>query len=190
MTVLVIGAGVIGASVAEALASRGVRVRLVEMRSRGRGASQASAGLLTPFIEGRVDSTLLELCTRSLTLWDGFIERIRERSHVTVEYARTGTLEVALMEEETQTLANMREWVRGLGVEAQWLEGNEVARFEPAVSARALAGLFIPSQGFVAVPSLVRALAQAARLPSAPHESPVEVGGAQPRAHPVDGETS
>ena len=96
MTVIVIGAGVIGASIANALAARGAHVTVLDMRSPGRGASQASAGLLTPFIEGRADPALLQLLTRSLTLWDDFIAGVRDRSGLAVAYARSGTLEVAL----------------------------------------------------------------------------------------------
>ena len=185
MTTIVIGAGVIGAAIAEALAGRGVRVTVLDMRSPGRGASQASAGLLTPFIEGRVDSALLRLLTRSLTLWDDFIAGVRDRSGMAVEYARAGTLEVALNGEEVSRLIVMREWLTELGVEAQWLEGADVIRCEPALSHRATAGLLIPRQGFVAVPPLVNALVQAARLQGASFESPVEIVRVEPRGNSV-----
>ena len=182
---IVIGAGVIGAAVAEALAARGVRVTVLDMRSPGRGASQASAGLLTPFIEGRVDPALLQLLTRSLTLWEDFIARVRERSGVPVEYARSGTLEVALNEDEATRLRAMRDWLSELHVDAQWMEGADVVRYEPALTDRTIAGLLIPSQGFVAVPPLVNALVQAARLQGAHFESPVEIVRVEPRTDSV-----
>jgi glycine oxidase len=185
MTVIVIGAGVIGASIAEALASRGVHVTVLDMRSPGRGASQASAGLLTPFIEGRVDPALLQLLTRSLTLWDDFIARVRDRSGLAVEYARSGTLEVALNDEDATRLRAMRDWLSDLNVEAQWMEGADVSRYEPALTDRATAALLIPSQGFVAVSPLVNALVQAARLQGAQFESPVEIVRVEPRADGV-----
>jgi glycine/D-amino acid oxidase-like deaminating enzyme len=43
VNVLVIGAGVIGAAIADALALRGAGVTVLDMRTPGRGASQASA---------------------------------------------------------------------------------------------------------------------------------------------------
>jgi len=46
---------------------------------------------------------------------------------------------------------------------------------------QAVAGLFIPSQGFVAVPALIKALVQSARLHGAQFESPVEI--VRVRAH-------
>ena len=154
MTVLIVGAGVIGTAIADALTARGVRVTVLDMRSPGRGASQASAGLLTPFIEGRSDGPLLELCTRGLGLWDGFMDRLRDRGGLPVEYARTGTLEVALSSDEATRLQDMRQWLTDLDVESQWMEAAQVPRFEPAVTAAAIGGLLIPSQGFVAVSAL------------------------------------
>jgi glycine oxidase len=158
-----------------------VHVTVLDMRSPGRGASQASAGLLTPFIEGRVDPALLSLLTRSLTLWDDFIARIRDRSGLAVEYERSGTLEVALTAEEAIRLRELRDSLSESGVDAQWMEAGEVTRYEPALSDRAIAGLLIPIQGFVAVSPLVNALVQAARLQGAQFESPVEIVRVEPR---------
>lgn len=186
VNVVVIGAGIIGASIAEALSSRGVKVTVLDMRSPGRGASHASAGLLTPFIEGRIDPALLGLCTRGLTYWDDFIVRVRERSGLPVEFARTGTLEAALTEAEAARLTDMQRWVGDHGVESEWLEADDVARFEPAISKRAVAGLFIPSQGFVAVSPLIKALVQAARLQGAQFESPIEIVRVRPRGDVVE----
>jgi glycine oxidase len=184
--VIVIGAGVIGVSIAEALASRDVGVTVFDMRSPGRGASQASAGLLTPFIEGRTDPALLDLCKRSLGLWDGFIARLRDRTTMPVEFARTGTLEVALTEDEASGLVHMRQWVSDQGVENEWFDADEVVRFEPTLNESALAGLFIPCQGFVAASPLVKALTHAARLQGAQFESPVEAVRVASSAEHVD----
>jgi glycine oxidase len=175
VNVIVVGAGVIGASIAEALARRGATVSVLDMRGPGRGASQASAGLLTPFIEGRVSPALLNLCVRGLTFWDEFMTRVRDVSGSDVHYARTGTLEIALSRAEAERLMNLRASLVDLGVESDWITEGDVARFEPAVSTSARAGLFIPNQGFVAVRPLVKALTQAARIQGAQFESPVEV---------------
>src|SRR6187455_2654776 len=95
VNVIVIGAGIVGAAVAEELALRGVRVQVLEMRAAGGGASWASAGLLAPYTEAQPSSPLLAMGVRSLSMYDDFIARVRKRSGRPVEYARTGTLEVA-----------------------------------------------------------------------------------------------
>jgi glycine oxidase len=174
MRTLIIGAGVIGAAVAEELASRGAAVTVLDMRSAGRGATQASAGLLVPYIEGQSQPALLELCARSLGLYDQFIDRIRQRSGLPIEYQREGTVEVALNQEEADRLAALSQWLNEQQIASDWLDATRMRGFEPAVTADALGGLLIPIQGLVAATPLVRALVQAARFEGATFESPIQ----------------
>ena len=58
--IIVVGAGVVGCAIAHELARRGASVEVVDDRPVGMGATQASAGILAPFIEAREDSPLLE----------------------------------------------------------------------------------------------------------------------------------
>ncbi len=186
MRTLIIGAGVIGAAVAEELSSRGAAVTVLDMRSAGRGATQASAGLLTPYIEGQDNPSLLDLCARSLGLYDEFIARIRERSGLTIEYQRDGTIEVALAEEEAGRLLDMRRWLEERQIGSDWLDGAGVREIEPAVSAGAIGGLLIPTQGLVGASALVHALVQAARLQGAAFESPVQAVRVNPTRTGID----
>src|SRR5258706_15241208 len=71
--VIVVGAGVIGCAVAFELARRGASVRILDGRSVGMGATQASAGVLAPYIEAREGGPLLDLTARSLALFDAFV---------------------------------------------------------------------------------------------------------------------
>ena len=74
--VIIVGAGVIGCACAFELASAGARVSVFDVRRVGLGASQASAGVLAPFIEGHDSGPLLELGRRSLDLYDHFVQRV------------------------------------------------------------------------------------------------------------------
>ena len=186
MRVVVVGAGVIGAAVAEALAARGAEVTVIDMRSPGRGASLASAGVLAPYIEAHGQTTLLDLCARSLDLFDPFLMGVRERSGRVVDYSRSGTLEVALSDDEAARLETARAWLDETGVRNEWLEGDALRAAEPAVSAAAIGALCIHSHGFVHVPALVAALVQSARLSGAVFESPVEAVEVAPVAGRVD----
>jgi glycine oxidase len=174
VNIVVIGAGIIGASIAEALASRGARVTVIDMRSAGRGASQASAGLLAPYNEAREQPALLALATQSLDLYDDFIDRIRERSGLTMHYAREGTLHVASTTDEATELLEMRSWLTGQDVQSEWIDAAALRQFEPAAAEQSAGGLLIRGQGFVAAGALVRAIVQAARLQGAVFEAPVE----------------
>jgi len=174
MNVIVIGAGIIGAASADALAQAGHKVHVLDMRGPGRGASQASAGVLAPFIEARDGDPWLDPCVESLSLYDQFIDSVRSRSGRDVEYSRTGTLEVAVSLEDVVRLNLLRSWLLARGVECRWLEGAAANAFEPAVGGTALGGLFIATHGFVSVSDLIGALTHAAALNGASFESPAE----------------
>ncbi|MFO7301471.1 MAG: glycine oxidase ThiO [Acidobacteriota bacterium] len=175
MRVIVLGAGIIGATIAEALAQRGADVAVLDMRGPNRGASQASAGMLTPYIEGEADSPLLNLCVRSLSLYDSFVARLLEVSRGGIEYARTGTLEIALDDDGVAKLLGNKVWLDTIGVESEWLDGNAVRSFEPSITPAAHGGLLTLDHGLVGVTSLMNALVHQARLAGATFEFPVEV---------------
>ncbi len=175
MRVLVAGAGVIGLSIADALARRGCQVTVLEMRAPGGGASRASAGLLAPHTEAEPGAPLLALGTRSLSMFDDFVARVREASGCVVEYARSGTLEVGFDEDECATLERASKWLTAERVDHRVLDAADLAVMEPGVSRSARLGLFIPTHGFVGVRSLITALAASARSHRATIETPVEV---------------
>lgn len=180
MNVIVIGAGVIGAACADALAAEGHHVHMLDMRGAGRGASQASAGVLAPYIEGHHGDPLLDLCVESLALYDSFIARVRETSGRPVEYARTGTVEVAVSEADVARLTTLDAAIQARGAQSQWLDGRDAHLHDPAISEGALGGLRIDAHGFVHVPQLVAALVQSAQLQGATLEVPTDVIRVEP----------
>src|SRR5262245_60305376 len=93
--VIVVGAGVIGCAIARELAIRGVRCAVIDPRPVGGGATQASAGMLAPYVEAHGGGPMLDLCVRSLDLYDDWIARLRAEG-ASIEYGRIGTLEIAL----------------------------------------------------------------------------------------------
>lgn len=161
--ILVIGAGVVGCAVGYELAARGARVRIFDMRDIGQGASRASAGVLCPHIEGHA-AALLQLGVRSLALYDAFVARVASDAHIPVEYQRTGTLEVALTDEDAARLRTVASRHAAAGLEHQYLDGRAARALEPALSAQTAGALLVPSHGYVAVPALNAALAAAAQV--------------------------
>ncbi len=179
--IVVIGAGIIGAAIADDLGRRGVRVHVLEMRAPGRGASQASAGILAPYTEAHDHTPLLDLGTRSLAMFDDFIGGVRERSGRAVDYSRTGTLEVALTEADESRLLASRAWLDEIGVPVEWLSAPDVRREEPSVRSSARGGLFNPAHGWVGVTSLVTGLVESAKRSGVTFETPVDAAEVTPR---------
>ena len=161
MNITIAGAGVVGCAIACELASRGARVRVVDGRGPGGGATRASAGILAPYIEGH-DPTLRRLGVRSLALYDEFLDRVREDSGQAVEYERRGTLQIALTLDAANALKRAARHLGEAHVERTLLDAGEVRRREPAVTSAAVAGLELPQQGYVAASELTRALTAAA----------------------------
>ena len=156
--VIVIGAGIVGCAVSDALLRQGCRVRLIDPRGIGLGATNASAGMLTPFSEGRHHATLEALGARSLGLYDAFIERTVGAPNRPDWYARTGSLEVAVTESEAQEFRVRAADHAARGIASSLLAGADVRRAEPEVTTDAVAGLLVPSYGHVSARDLTAAL--------------------------------
>lgn len=163
MDIIVVGAGVVGCAVAYELARRGASVEIVDDRPVAMGATQASAGVLAPYLEAGEGSPLLDLTVRSLDLWDAFVARVTSDSGTAVLYRRTGTLDVAMDEAELRALSAYAGFLAGRGVPALLLDAAAVREEEPHLGDGGAGGLLIESHGFVAAADLTRALVSAAR---------------------------
>lgn len=158
-----IGAGIVGCTVAYALARSGARVQVIETRQPGQGATRASAGILAPFIEGHESTPLRSLGRRSLDLYDDFIERLRADSGHDIIYRRNGTFELAFDDADVERLRALAARLKQEGVEARWVAPAAFAGHEPLASSSASGALLIPTHGFVGVTSVTLAAAAAAR---------------------------
>jgi glycine oxidase len=162
--VVVIGSGIVGAAIAYELGRRGAVVRVLDDRDPGQGATRASAGMLAPFTEARATRTFADLCVEGFDAYDDFVARLRTDSERSFEYARNGTVEVALDAEVAAHLEAHATALAGVaGTGARWVDAGHLAREEPALSRAAVGALVLESQGFVAVSDFVSATVAAAR---------------------------
>lgn len=159
--VLVIGAGIVGCTVAYELAKAGARVHVLETRTPGQGATRASAGILAPYIEGHAD-IFRDLGARSIALYDEFIERLRADSGHEIVYQRNGTFELAFSDADADRLTALSRSLSQQGVESRWVPPASFDNFEPRASSQAQGALLIPIHGCVGVTSLTLAAAAAA----------------------------
>ena len=160
--VVVVGAGVIGCAVAYELARRGADVLVMDSRGIGQGATQASAGMLTPYIEGYNHGPLLDLTVRSLTLYDQFIADVRADSGRPVPYERTGSLEVSTPDDASDRLQTVAQELAAARVPCTWLDAAATHDAEPLVAPDVSGGLLIPEHGYLVARDFTQALAAAA----------------------------
>src|SRR5262245_48454811 len=118
--IVIVGAGIVGCAVAYELARRGAAVQVLDERPVGMGATQASAGILAPYVEARA-GPLLTLTVRSLDLYDAFVTSVSADSGAAIRYRRTGTIDVALSEDAWQRMRATADDLNRRGVAAELL---------------------------------------------------------------------
>lgn len=160
MNVTIVGAGIVGCAIAHELALRGVSVLVLDSRGVGGGATQASAGILAPAIEGHSPS-LRRLLQCGLEVYEGFVRRLEAETGAAIEYERSGTLQLALDDTEASELAEVARQLARLNVPHEWLTAADATRLEPMVSPRVTAGLSIVQHGYIVVGTLLDRLAAA-----------------------------
>jgi glycine oxidase len=157
---VIVGAGVIGCAIARELARRGAAPIVLDDRPPGGGATQASAGMLAPYVEGHDGGVLQAMGVRSLALYDEWIAALTRESDLPVEYRRLGTLEVALDPDHAQELRRASE-TGARAIMRTWMDPADARRAHPALGAIDGA-LFTPTHGYVAPRQLTEALRRAA----------------------------
>ena len=160
--VAVVGGGVAGLSAARELARRGLSVILLENAEPGAEASCAAAGMLAPQAEADARDDFFELLCASREMYPDFAEALREESGVDIELDRTGTLYLALNEEDEEEIGRRFAWQSRAGLEVERLSAAEARGLEPRASARVRAALRFPRDWQVENRLLVRALAASA----------------------------
>ena len=161
-SVIVVGAGIVGCTLAYELARNGADVHVLEPRSPGQGGTRASAGILAPDIEGHGSQLLRLLGRRSLAMYDDFIARLRADSGHEIVYQRNGTFDLAFTDADVDRLRELAAAIKRDGIESRWVVPDEFGEFELLASKQASGALYIPNHGLVGVTSLTLAAAAAA----------------------------
>ena len=157
MSVVVVGAGVVGLATALTLAERGARVALIERsRELGGNASWLAGGMLAPFCEGEsAPPQVVELGKGAIDWWSARVPGV----------AREGTLVVAPPRDagEIERFA-----ARAAGYER--VDETRIAALEPDLAGRFRKGLFFADEGHLdpraAMHALMRGASPARRRPA------------------------
>ncbi|MFQ5824796.1 MAG: glycine oxidase ThiO, partial [bacterium] len=164
--VIIIGAGIIGCSIAYRLAQEGLRVTVIEKGQSGEEASSAAAGMLAPQAEAAhgLHSSLSELCVASHALYPNFVAELEEETGIKIGYQNSGSIFVATDFKEAMTLAGLLERQRKAGMQAEELSANQLKELEPALDKTIEVGVYLPEDHYVDNRRLIKTLvASAAR---------------------------
>ncbi|HEX8772554.1 MAG TPA: glycine oxidase ThiO [Pyrinomonadaceae bacterium] len=159
---VIVGGGVIGLSIARALARRGAgRVCLIERGRLGAEASHAAAGMLGAQAEANRADAFLSLACASRDLYPAMASALLEETGVSIELERTGTLYLAFTEEDEREINIRYEWQRSAGLHVEALTSAEARRLEPRISPDVRGALRFPLDAQVENRRLVAALSVA-----------------------------
>ena len=134
--VLIIGAGVIGASIAFHLTRHGIKPLLVEKSDPAAGSSGACDGLV--FLQSKKPGLHLKLALESRKRFDRLVDQLGSG----IEFRNPGGM--CLIESEAE-LAAMRIFVeeqRTSGLDVELIDGDEARRREPCLSRKVIAATF------------------------------------------------
>jgi glycine oxidase len=138
-SVLIIGGGVIGCSIAYELSKKGILSTIIDKGDCNKEASIAAAGMLGAHVETHYPGPFFELCKTSRNLYRSWTDELYEISRISAQYIEQGILRVAITEGDEQELRSRLPW---MGEHVEWLSEAEIRRFEPAVSEQIRGGLY------------------------------------------------
>src|ERR1051326_3823202 len=157
--VVIIGGGVIGLSIARALARRGVRdVCLFERAGLGSEASSAAGGMLLPQVEADGHNEFFALACRSRDLYPSLAVELRDETGIDIELDMTGTLYLALNEHDYEDIEQRYHWQTSAGLAVELLTSAAARELEPCISGATFGALRFPNDIQVENRRLITAL--------------------------------
>ncbi|NNN20900.1 MAG: FAD-dependent oxidoreductase, partial [Acidimicrobiales bacterium] len=139
--VIVVGAGIIGLSIAYELVAEGLKVALVDP-TPGERTSHVGAGMIAPVSEtafGEDDLTQFNLLAASS--WPNFQERLKADSNCDLEFVHSGTIAVAFNADDRRFLMDLLNYQLDLGLEASPLTNGQCLELEPTLNPRVAGGI-------------------------------------------------
>ena len=159
--VAVIGAGVVGCSVAYYLAKMGVSVHLYEREAIGSGASAHATGSLSLLGAEFSPGPYFQLALAGYREFPSLVPELEEATGMDLLYQRRPSLRLALDEEEETFIKSLMPWQQEQ-VAMKWIDGGEVQRIEPRLTRQARGAAYEEESAQLDSYRLNLALAQAA----------------------------
>jgi glycine oxidase len=141
--VVIVGAGIIGCTIARLLALRGADVLVIDRDSPGRRATWAAGGMLSPLIESAADDPFFHLADRSFDLYPALVEAVERESGMSVDYRTSGKLQCALDSESANDLRKLYDSPRAQQYGLRLFDGAEARAFQPGLSDDVQSALFV-----------------------------------------------
>lgn len=160
--VIIIGAGIVGATCAWRLAQAGARVTVLERNAPGSEASQAALGILSFHAKVNLPPEFRELCQRSRQFYPAIVEELAETIGERPAYRPGGKLLVAPTEADLTEIDRTYELNTSLGIEVERPTPEECRLLAPGINPNIHGSLFFPDDASVDNTALTLAIVRAA----------------------------
>lgn len=155
-TAIVIGAGIVGAACAAALAEKGVRVTVIDRDIPAGATTAAGMGHLVAMDDSRAQ---LALTARSLELWRALAPDLPQD----VELDPIGTLWIAEDSGQFAALRDKQATFASAGIKSEVLDPRQLREAEPNLREGLAGALLVPADGVLYPPTAALALLDRAR---------------------------
>lgn len=143
--VIIIGSGIVGACVAHYLVPYNLKILLLEKNNEvASGVTKANSAIIHPGYDPKPGTLKARLNVEGNKLYEELTKTLN------IPFKRTGSLTVALNEEEEKELINLHERGKVNGVETYLISGDEARKREPNLSDNILMALYAPTTGILA----------------------------------------
>jgi glycine oxidase len=133
---IIIGAGIIGCSLARELAGEGMRPLVIDRGTAGGEASSAAAGMLSPSAEAETPNALFALGRSSLQCYPSWISGLISETGMDPQYRTEGTIFPYASEAQRNDWLSTLDWQRESGVSVQEITSNRLQKLEPELAPR------------------------------------------------------
>ncbi len=158
---LVLGAGIIGLAVARALAADGLRVEVLDSQDGRAAASFAAGGILGPLFETGAPPPLIAASREGRDLWQEWAPALAAETGMDVGYDRSGSLQLALDDEDDAALDATLDAARRLGETAAPVELADLPRRTPGLAPQVRRAVHLAGEHRVDNVAVCQALAAA-----------------------------
>ena len=152
--ITIIGGGAIGVSIAYKLSKSKFRCAIVEKNTIGSGATQATAGIISPLFYGDINfsdtlnTPMFKLRKSSFDSFSTLGEELAELD-ISSPYHKTGILRVAFNKDELKTLDNLSDSLSNLNISSENVNKNEINTELSFLSNKIEGGKYFHDDGYV-----------------------------------------
>lgn len=143
--IIVIGSGIVGACVVHYLMPYNLKILLLEKNNEvASGVTKANSAIIHPGYDPKPGTLKARLNVEGNKLYDELTKTLN------IPFKRTGSLTVALNDEEEKELYILHERGKINGVETHLITGDEARKLEPNLSVNIRMALYAPTTGILA----------------------------------------